>query len=137
MDHEFSAAWLKGLPLEALLLCVCINPGFAQDDVSAGQLAFNNACRTCHVTDKGDNRLGPNLHAIIGREAGSAQNYRYSSALSSADFKWTQQNLDAFIANPDTVVPGHNMKPYGGITDAEERRKIVAYLNAQSGGDGG
>jgi cytochrome c len=38
------------------------------------------------------------------------------------------------IANPDEVVPGHNMKPYGGITSAEERAKIVAYLESSAGG---
>src|SRR6516162_2243392 len=34
----------------------------------------------CHTTKEGDNRLGPNLHNIIGRKAGSLQNYGYSSA---------------------------------------------------------
>jgi cytochrome c len=28
---------------------------------------------------EGDNRLGPNLHKIIGRKAGSLPNYGYSS----------------------------------------------------------
>ena len=36
-----------------------------------GQLAFNNACRTCHTLREGDNRLGPNLHKIVGRKAGA------------------------------------------------------------------
>jgi cytochrome c len=40
-------------------------------DVASGQLIFNNACRTCHTTREGDNRLGPNLHKIVGRKAGS------------------------------------------------------------------
>ena len=31
-------------------------------DTESGQLTFNNACRTCHTTKEGDNRLGPNLH---------------------------------------------------------------------------
>jgi cytochrome c2 len=30
-------------------------------DADAGQLLFNNACRTCHSMKEGDNRLGPNL----------------------------------------------------------------------------
>jgi cytochrome c len=34
-------------------------------DTEAGQLTFNNACRTCHTTKEGDNRLGPNLHNVI------------------------------------------------------------------------
>src|SRR5262245_19029719 len=43
-------------------------------DTESGQLTFNNACRTCHTTKEGDNRLGPNLHNIIGRKAGSLPN---------------------------------------------------------------
>jgi cytochrome c len=42
-------------------------------DTESGQLTFNNACRTCHTIKKGDNRLGPNLHNIIGRKAGSCR----------------------------------------------------------------
>jgi cytochrome c len=53
-------------------------------DTESGQLTFNNACRTCHTTKEGDNRLGPNLHNIIGRKAGSLPNYGYSSAMKGA-----------------------------------------------------
>jgi cytochrome c len=51
----------------------------ARADAASGQLLFNNACRTCHTMKEGDNRLGPNLHKIIGRKAGSLPNYGYSS----------------------------------------------------------
>jgi cytochrome c len=47
----------------------------------SGQQTFNNACRTCHTTKDGDNRLGPNLHNIIGRKAGSLQNYCHKKSL--------------------------------------------------------
>jgi cytochrome c2 len=57
-------------------------------DAASGQLIFNNACRTCHTTKEGDNRLGPNLHDIIGRKAGSLPNFGYSSAMKGADFVW-------------------------------------------------
>jgi hypothetical protein len=40
-------------------------------NVATGQLVFNNACRTCHTTKEGDNRLGPHLYKIVGRKAGS------------------------------------------------------------------
>src|SRR5262249_7997519 len=55
-------------------------------DVAKGQLVFNNACRTCHTTKEGDNRLGPHLYKIVGRKAGSLPNYGYSNAMKSADF---------------------------------------------------
>jgi cytochrome c len=99
-------------------------------DRESGQLTFNNACRTCHTIKEDDNRLGPNLHNIIGRKAGSLPNYGYSSAMQGADFVWDKENLDRFIAKPDAVVPGNNMKPYGGLTSAEDRTKIIAFLES-------
>ena len=99
-------------------------------DTESGQLTFNNACRTCHTTKEGDNRLGPNLHNIIGRKAGSLPNYGYSSAMKGADFVWDKEKLDRFIAKPDEIVPGNNMKPYGGLTSAEDRAKIIVFLES-------
>jgi cytochrome c len=97
----------------------------------SGQQAFNNACRTCHIMREGDNRLGPNLHKIVGRKAGSLPDYGFSSAMKEAGFVWDEEKLDRFIANPDEVVPGNSMKPYGGLSSSEDRKKIIAFL-AQS-----
>jgi cytochrome c len=101
-------------------------------DTESGQQTFNNACRTCHTTKEGDNRLGPNLHNIIGRKAGSLQNYGYSSAMKGADFVWDKEKLDRFIAKPDEVVPGNNMKPYGGLTSAEDRARVIMFLESRT-----
>jgi cytochrome c len=121
------------LPL-ATVLALLSGAALAQDDGAAreAQLAFNNHCRTCHVTAEGDNRLGPSLYHIIGREAGSAPGFGYSSAMQNADIVWDAQTLDRYIENPDAVVPGNNMKPFTGITDPEERAKIIAHLEAES-----
>ena len=97
----------------------------------AGQVLFNNACRTCHSLNQGDNRLGPHLHGVVGRKAGSVEGYGYSSALKGADLTWDTATLDRFITAPDSVAPGHNMKPYPGMTSAEERAKIIAFLEAR------
>jgi cytochrome c len=94
----------------------------------AGQQAFNNACRTCHMVKEGDNRLGPNLHRVVGRKAGSLPDYGFSSAMKEAGFVWDEEKLDRFIANPDEVVPGNSMKPYGGLASGEDRKKIIAFL---------
>lgn len=94
----------------------------------AGLVAFNNSCRTCHTVKESDNRLGPNLYNIVGRKAGTVEGFAYSPSLRDAGFVWDEEKLDAFIANPEATVPGNNMKPYAGMTDAEERKKIIAYL---------
>ena len=100
-------------------------------DDATGQQAFNNACRTCHMVREGDNRLGPNLHKIIGRKAGSLPGYGFSSAMKEAGFVWDEEKLDRFMAKPDEVVPGNNMKPYGGLASDEERKMIIAFLAQQ------
>lgn len=109
-------------------------PQDAEDESSAGKLAFNSSCRTCHSIDEGDNRLGPSLHAIIGREAGSEE-YGYSPAMAASSLVWDAETLDRFIKDPEAVIPGNKMKPYGGISDAEIRASIVSYLSDASGDD--
>lgn len=93
-----------------------------------GPLLFNNACRTCHTVKEGDNRLGPNLHAIVGRKSGALANYPYSDSMAKADLVWDKATLDRFLANPEAVVRGNKMQPYGGIASVEDRAKIIAYL---------
>ena len=114
------------LCLSAMVFLVS-SPGMSQD---AALQIFNNACRTCHTTRDGDNRLGPNLHNILGRKAGSLLRYNYSSAMKEAGFVWDEEKLEQFIAHPDEVVPGNNMKPYGGLASAEDRAKVVAFLRS-------
>lgn len=95
-----------------------------------GQQAFNNSCRTCHTVKEGDNRQGPSLFGVFGRKAGTAPGYNFSSSLAQSGVVWDEANLDKFIENPDQVVTGHAMKPYGGLTDAGQRKLIVDYLKS-------
>jgi cytochrome c len=104
-----------------------ILPSMAHADDSPEQ-AFNNAYRTCHTIREGDNRLGPSLYKIVGRKAGSLPDYNYSAAMKDADFVWNEANLARFIAKPDEVVAGNNMKPYAGLASADERKKVLAFL---------
>jgi cytochrome c len=99
-------------------------------DVELGKQVFNSVCRTCHTTREGDNRLGPHLHNIVGRKAGTVPNYGYSSAMKGADFVWDEAILDRFIANPDETVPGNGMKPYGGLASTDTRAKLLFFLRS-------
>ncbi len=100
-------------------------PALAQND---GQTAFNNSCRTCHTMKEGDNRQGPHLAGIVGRKAGSLPDYNYSSSMKQSGITWDEANLDQFIADPGQLVNGNTMKPYGGITDAAQRKAIIEFL---------
>jgi cytochrome c len=126
--------------LSGLAFMLSSNASLSQDRAPQGkegasdQQVFNNACRTCHTLKEGDNRQGPNLHGIIGRKAGSLPDYNYSSAMKDADFVWDRDKLERFIASPDQVVPGHKMTPYGGLASADDRNKVIAFLQSGSTG---
>ncbi|MFA5958868.1 cytochrome c family protein [Hyphomicrobium sp.] len=94
----------------------------------AGPEAFNNHCRTCHSRKEGDNRLGPTLHGIVGRKAGSASGFSYSEAVKSSGVTWDEASLDKFLTNPNGFLPNNNMKPFSGIADAETRTQIIDFL---------
>jgi cytochrome c len=40
---------------------------------------------------------------------------------------WDAASLDAYIAEPQKVVPG-NVMPFSGVSDAKVRADLVAYL---------
>jgi cytochrome c len=119
---------LCAMAFSVLSLLASLAPVAAAEEESEGKVAFNNACRTCHSFKAGDNRLGPSLHGIVGRKAGSMEGFAFSSAMKSSGITWDPSNLDQFIENPEKVVHGNGMKPFGGIADAGERKKIVDYL---------
>lgn len=109
----------------SLLGCIAALPAAAQGD---GQTAFNTSCRTCHTMKEGDHRQGPSLAGVIGRKAGSTAGFNFSDSMKQSGIVWDEANLDKFIASPDEVVIGNTMKPYGGITDAAQRKTIIEFL---------
>ena len=128
------AASKRSMLFVSAAMFVLSGPALATEttDAKSGQLLYNNACRTCHTLRENDHRLGPSLHNIIGKAAGSSDRYSFSASLADAGFVWDEKNLDAFIADPNKIVPGNNMKPYSGITDGEVRAKIIAFIKSRS-----
>ena len=81
-------------------------------------------CAGCHSIDEND--LGPRHRGIIGRRAGSVQDYSYSAALKNSGLTWDETTLDRWLTNPSVLVPGTKM--YFKIDDAQIRADIIAYL---------
>jgi cytochrome c len=131
--------WVRPLVALSGMTYILLSSSYGQEsvqrvDTASGQRAFNNACRTCHTTREGDNRLGPHLYKIIGRKAGSLPDYGYSTAMKDAGFVWDEEKLERFIANPDELVPGNSMKPYGGLASTNDRARVVSFLRSVASG---
>ncbi|HVJ76714.1 MAG TPA: c-type cytochrome [Hyphomicrobium sp.] len=128
---EVIAMPLFGFAFGLVLSTVLTATAFAADGDTSGEQLFNNNCRTCHSWKEGDNRLGPSLHGIVGRKAGSISGYAFSPSMKQANITWDEATLDKFIASPDSVVTGNNMKPFNGISDAQTRQKIIEFLKSK------
>lgn len=99
----------------------------AAGDASNGKRLFNR-CRACHnLTDAARTRVGPNLDGLFGRAAGKDEGYRYSKALAEADFVWTEKELNDWLAQPRTFLPGNKMA-FAGLRKEQDRKDLLAYL---------
>jgi len=71
--------------------------------------------------------LGPSLAGIIGRKAGAEANYNYSPAMKQANIVWDAKALDAYLADPQKVVPGNKM-PFPGLKTEQDRADVIAFF---------
>jgi len=100
--------------------------GVAHADAKRGEKLFEE-CRACHAVEPGASGVGPDLHGVIGRKAGAREDFRYSPALKKSGITWSPQTLNAYIADPQKVVPANRM-PYAGMPEAKDRADLVDYL---------
>jgi cytochrome c len=107
----------------ALLLALSAGAGAAAD-AEHGKALFQT-CAACH-TDRPD-ALGPSLKGVVGRKSAALDDFRYSNPMKRANLVWDEDNLRAYISDPQAKVKGNRM-PYGGVNDPKDVDDIIAYL---------
>jgi cytochrome c len=119
---------IRSVAIIAALGAVMTTSAVAAGNAANGAGVFDR-CAICHSNTKsGANKIGPNLFGVVGRKAGTYPGFSYSSAMAKAGFAWTDAKLDAYIAAPQTVVPGNKM-PFAGLANNNQRTDLVAYLD--------
>jgi cytochrome c len=116
--------------LAAALLAV---PARAEGDAAAGKKVFAK-CAACHdaVTDK--NKIGPSLHGVVGRKAGSLESFqaKYSEPMKAAGASglvWDDANIGEYVKDPKNKIPGNKMA-FAGLKKDEDVANVIAYLKA-------
>ena len=79
------------------------------------------------ATANGPTRLGPSLKGVVGRKSAALEDFRYSNPMQRANLVWDEDNLRAYIKDPQAKVKGNRM-PYGGVTEPKDIDDIIAYL---------
>jgi cytochrome c len=118
-----------------------------QAAVARGEHDFR-ACAPCHSLETDRNMTGPSLANLWGRKAGGLPSFdRYSDALKASGIIWDDRSLDAWLTDPEDMVPDNAM-PFNGIKDPHARGDLLIFLKqatnpdtapqtmAQSGGAG-
>lgn len=105
-------------------------------DAERGRQVYKK-CASCHmVGPEARKRSGPVLNNIMSARAGASAEFKYSKAMKAAGengLHWTAETLDAFLADPKSVVPKTRMS-FRGLKSEADREDVIAYLATFSGG---
>ena len=114
-----------GLTVLAVSVAMLASAASAQD-MAAGKSSFAK-CKACHSLEEGKNLIGPSLHGLFKRKAGTVPKFNYSTANKGSGIEWTEQTLFDYLADPQKAIPGTKMV-FPGIKSEKERRDLIAYL---------
>jgi cytochrome c len=99
-------------------------------DAVRGRGLFESRCGGCHSLD--EHRVGPALGNVVGRAAGRRADFAYSAALARASHVWTPEKLQAWLTDPEALVPGQAMGYR--LSEPADRRDVIAFLQSLTAG---
>ncbi|MEM7067896.1 MAG: cytochrome c family protein [Pseudomonadota bacterium] len=115
---------------------------FALDgDAVKGEKVFKK-CASCHmVGPEAKNRVGPVLTGVVGRTAGTFEDYKYGKSIISAGeagLVWTEEELSEYLINPKKYLRAKledkkaKSKMSFKLKKEQERADVIAYLKTFS-----
>ena len=103
-------------------------------DLTAGRTLFK-VCAVCHeIGEKAQNRIGPTLNGLDGRQAGAVRGYPYSPAMRNSEIIWGEAVFKEYLKAPMEMVPGSKMR-FTGLRDEQGLDDIWEFV-AQYAPDG-
>lgn len=115
-----------GAGVVAGALALSSSIALADGDPEDGAKVFNK-CKACHVVDEPQNRVGPHLVGLFGRQAGSVEDFRYSDAMQESGVTWNEETIAEYVADPRGYIKGNRMA-FAGLRDEEDIEDLIAYL---------
>jgi cytochrome c len=111
----------------AVALVLAAGSALAEGNETRGERLFNQQCKACHTLEQGGHNLvGPNLHGLFGRKAGSAD-YQYSDAMKKSGITWDVKTLVDYLKDPKGKVPGTKMT-FIGLRQEQQQDDMIAFL---------
>ncbi|MER8700274.1 c-type cytochrome [Mesorhizobium sp. M1227] len=114
------------LALALVIFAAIVSSAQAEGNADHGKTLFSR-CTGCHAATA-QNKFGPGLAGVFGRQAGTAPNFRYSKAMIGYARHWDDQTLENFLAAPAKAIPGTTMTTT--VPNGSDRADIIAYLKS-------
>ena len=103
----------------------------ASASVADGEKVFKK-CAACHSIAKGGgNKIGPALWGILGRQAGSVSDYKYSKAMAAHGKTWSFEEINSFLIKPKDWIKGTKMS-FVGLKSKNDRVAVILYMNEKT-----
>ena len=103
----------------------------AMGDLAHGEKVFKK-CSACHmIASDGKNMIGPNLWNVIGRKAGSVDDYKYSKAMVAYAKQWSFEEMNSYLIKPQAYIKGTKMA-FAGLRKEKDRASVILYMNSKS-----
>jgi len=115
--------------LATISVATFISNSSQAQDAAAGEKVFTK-CKVCHIAEEDTNKIGPSLHGVIGRTAGTHPDFKYSEAMIAAGasgVKWDEPTLTTYLHDPKAMVKGTKMA-FPGLKKDEDIANVIAYL---------
>src|SRR6186997_191371 len=133
-DVEY-AMWKFLIWAGMALFGVSIGGTNAQESAKNGAATYR-LCATCHSLQPGVSLSGPSLSKVWGKKAATTDGYgRYTEALKKSGIVWDENTLNAWLADPQAMVPGTTMT-FRGVPQNETRANLIEFLRLALAPDG-
>jgi cytochrome c len=126
--------------LAAFLWFAMAGAALAEGDAAKGEKVFRK-CKACHaVGEDAKNKVGPQLNDVIGRTAGTAEDFKYSKAMAAKGEEglvWNEETLTEYLRKPRDYIPKNKMA-FAGLRKDDDLADVIAYLKqfSEEGGSG-
>ncbi len=119
----------KRIPAPALALALSLAAAAPAQagDAEAGKTVFIK-CGVCHTLEKDVSKVGPSLHGVFGRKAGTLSSYAlYTDAMKNSGVVWDDDTIRQLVKQPRTFIEGTRMI-FLGLKDDKQIDDLLAYL---------